>query len=355
MLHYRTAWSDYFPGTNPTKTLGPKEYSLTQTVSVTYVYVSNCLFNKCTSSSYGGALYCSTSVNYLLVESSSFFSCKTGSSYGGAIYFSITNSGECILHIVCCNDCFSTIASNSVGQSANIQLMQNNALNRNYVNYSSIVCCVSENLKSYHTLRLYYGKICCPSINISMNKCGYRSAVCCHPTSDSNSLTCSFSHSSFADNSASNCNCIFFVAEGAKYEMKCCNILRNTQINLNLDGIVILNGNLMVKDSCILENIATYTFYASSPYTATLSNCTVDKMTKTGSLIMQNTVTKSFIHALNHMSTLSCHAEYDAIGTLTPITESSSKRQRLYFSCEVIFYQLPPQTFLFFVSFYFSV
>jgi len=95
----------------------------------------------------------------------------------------------------------------------------------------------------------------------------------------------------------------------------------------------------MIKDSCILENTANYIFYSYSG-TTTLTNCTVDKTTKYGNLVIQNTVTKSFILALNHMSTRNCIAEYDAVGALTPITQppypspSPSKKQKLYYSCE---------------------
>jgi hypothetical protein len=328
ILHYRTAWNDYFPGTNPTTTLVPKEYTSTQTPSDTYVYVSNSLFKQCSSSNNGGALSCSSSVTYLLVESSSFFSCKTSSSYSGAIYFYNTNSGECVLNKLCGNDCCSTVSS-SFGQFARIYV-KNAVSNKNYVDYSSITRCVNENSNSCQTLLLYYGKIFCPSVNLSMNKCYYRSAISCNPFSDSSSAICSLSYSSFADNSASGYNCIHFNNDGAKYEMKSCNIIRNTQVDLNSEGTIRLWGNMLIEDSCILENTATYTFNpAGTSYIFTLSNCTVDKTTiSAGSLIIRNTITKSFIHALNHMSTQNCHAEYDSAGTLNP------KKQRIYYSCQ---------------------
>jgi hypothetical protein len=147
-MHSRTAWNDYFPGTSPTTPLSPKEYTSRETVSDTYVYVSNCLFNGCSSSSDGGALYCS-SVTYLLVESSSFFSCKT-SAYNGAIYFTNTNSGECVLYKVCGNNCCST---STYYQFADIRV-KNTALSKNYINYTSIARFVNENSNSYCTMFL---------------------------------------------------------------------------------------------------------------------------------------------------------------------------------------------------------
>jgi hypothetical protein len=338
-LHSITAWSDYFPGTSPTTNFSSKEFTSRQTPSTANVYISNCLFNKCTSSDTGGALYCSTSVTYLLVESSSFFSCKTSSS-SGAIYFKNTDSGECVLYMICANDCYSTSSLNE--QFGWIEV-KDGATNKNYINYSSIVRCVNENSGTWRTLYLWYGKIFCPSVNISMNKCGYRSGFSCSPFPDSNSVTCLISYSSFTNNIALSSICIYFNKANAKYEMKSCNILRNTQVNLNDHGTFRLYGNLMIKDSCILENNANYIFNsASSSYTFTLSNCTIDKTTiSNGILTIQNTATKSFIHALNHMSTLNCNSEYDSAGTLTPIiqTPSSSKKSMYYCTYKIFFNQ----------------
>ena len=96
----------------------------------------------------------------------------------------------------------------------------------------------------------------------------------------------------------------------------------------------------MIQDSCILENKANCIFYQASSYTITISNCTVDKTTSYRSFKIQNTVTKSFIHALNHMSTQNCHSEYDAVGALIPITPTpSSKKQICCYTCGNSFYQ----------------
>jgi hypothetical protein len=332
-LHKRTAWNDYFPGTNPT-TYATHEYKTRQSISNAYVYVLHCLFNNFTSSSSGGALYSGSSTAKWLVESSTFFSCKTSSGSGGAIYFEIKSSGgESVLNKVCGNDC---CTSSSDEQFAYIRVYDTIS-SKNYANYSSITRCVSENSGSTRVLRHSYGKICCSSINLSMNKCGYQSALYCYPFCDSNSITCSLSYSSFADNYAYVRTCILFNTGGAKYEIKCCNIIRNTQVNLNSEGTICTCGNLMINDSCILENKANYIIYASS-YTITLSNCTMDKTTITGNLVIRNTVTKSFILALDHISTERCSTEYDSVGTLTPIIQlpSSSKKKICYYSCKIL-------------------
>jgi hypothetical protein len=322
------AWNDYFTAT-PVTVIDPKEYNSRQSPSDRNIYVSNCLFNEITSSRSGGALYCK-SVTCLLIETSSFFSCTTSSDNGGAIYLFNSNNGECVLYEVCGNDCYSSFTGNgdSRGQFAHI-FIGNSAISKNYVNYSSIARCVIDNYYSKHMLRLKYGKICCPSINISMNKCYIASGIFCQPFVDSNSVVCSLSYSSFADNTASADMCICFYSNGAQYKIKCCNIIRNTQNDLNSWGLIDADGNLMIEDSCILENTARYIFCQENSYTTTISNCTIDKTTNNGYLTILNTATKKFIHELHHMSTRNCHAEYVSVGTLTaiisvsPITEKT--------------------------------
>jgi hypothetical protein len=330
-MHIRTAWNDYFTG-NPTSTLS-KEYGTRQTLSDTNIYVTNCLFKSITSTSgRGGALSCSSSVTCFLVELSSFFSCKTSSDYGGAIYFNNENNGQCVLHKVCGFDCCLTYTSTTNGQFTFIYV-KNDASSKNYVNYSSISRCVNDNSSSWDSLRHCYGKQYFPSVNVSMNKCYSRTGIICIPYCVSNSVTLTMSYSTFADNTGTGYNCIALWTTGAQCEIKSCNILRNAQSSSS-EGTFITLGNLMIEDSCILENNANCIFYQASSYTITVSNCTVDKTTSYKSFKIQNTVTKSFIHALNHMSTQNCHSEYDAAGTLTPVIQSpsSSKKQRLCYT-----------------------
>jgi len=336
-MHIKTAWNDYFTG-NPSSTLS-NQYGTTQNPSATSVYVLNCLFKSITSGNTGGALYC-TSVTYLLIESTSFFSCKTSNTHGGAIYFHKSNS-QCVLHKVCGYDCFSTYAGSSFCQFALIYV-SNSDSSKNYLNYSSVTRCTNENSGADYTLGIWYGLFCLPSVNISMNKCSSRSGIYCCVNADPNSVTCSLTYSTFSDNIATSQNCIMFYVGGANYEIKSCNIIRNTQVNLGSQGTIYTNGNLMIDYSCILENKATYIFYDySSSNTITLSKCTVDKTSSNVNLVIQNTVTKSFILALNHMSTRNCHSEYDSAGTLSPIMQltSSSNQQKHYCSYRKCFYQ----------------
>jgi hypothetical protein len=333
LMHYRTAWKDYFTGNHTL--MQNIEYKTRQTPSDTGVYILNCLFRSISSSSSGGALYCSDSVQYFLVESSSFFSCKTSIS-GGAIYFINTNNGQYVLQGVCGYDCRST--SGGYGPFSYNQVYDV-VSSKNYINFSSISRCGITSSPSYMICH-HYGTHCYPSVNISMNKCYDRSGIYCAPSVDSNSVTSSLSYSTIADNIATQHTCIQLLRTDAKHEIKSCNILRNTQGNLGSQGTIATFGNTMIKDCCILENIATYIFYSSSSsYTITLSNCTVDSTSSYRNLITQNTVTKSFILALNHISTQNCHSEYDSAGTLTPIIQSpsSSKKQKNCYTFAYVF------------------
>jgi hypothetical protein len=346
LLNTRTEWNDYFPGISQSRTLGSKEYTTTQTTSNQNVYVSNCLFNKCKSTSSGGALSC-TSVPYLLIESSSFFSCNTSSSYGGAIC--VTGSNECVLYNVCGDDC-STCTSSTDGQFAYLSV-NNAASNRNYFNYSSISRSVSEYSSSCRTLRLYYGKNLCSSVNISMNRCQYQTILQSHPYSDSNSVISSLTYSSFVDNNSTVDNCLYLGYSVAKFEIKCCNILRNKHVDRASRGTICTTGILMIEDSCILENNANCIIYSTSTsYTITLSNCTIDSMGSNTKLILTNTAIKSFIHALRHMSTQNCYAVYDSVGSLTAVPSPPPEKGICNYTCEKFRYRASVSDFFTFIG-----
>jgi hypothetical protein len=331
-MHIRTAWNDYFTG-NPTLIQEAR-----QTPSYTNVYVLNSLFRSISTTSAGGALYCSNSVTYLLVESSSFFSCNT-TSHGGAIYFVNTGSGQSAYYKVCGYDCCST--GGNYGQFSYNEVC-NVVSSKNYINYSSIVRCGTEISDPHYVFCHHRGTHLYPSVNMSMNKCYSRSGIYSYPYKDSNPFACSISYSSFVDNIATGYTCIMLWMDGAKYEIKSCNILRNTQGSLDSEGTIFTYGNTNIEDCCILENKATYIFRQAGPsYTITLSNCTVDSTSNNGYMTTRNTITKSFILALNHVSTQNCHSEYDSAGTLTPIIQSptSSRKQKVYYTCDIFFLQ----------------
>jgi hypothetical protein len=339
VMNSRTAWKDYFYGYTPSNYIY-QLYTSRQTRSNAYLCISNCLFRSIASSSTGGALHCN-SATFMLIESTSFFSCKTSNDcQGGAIYFS--NSGsQCVLYEVCGYDCSTKTTYDY--QFAYLRV-NNSASIKNYFNYSSISRCVNEVSGAYYTLYLNYGQILYPSVNMSMNKNDRHSGIYCYPSVDSNSVTCSFTYSTFADNHAISCNCIYLSSTNVNKEIKYCNIIRNTQGTLGSLGTIYTIGNLTIEDCCILENRATYIFYqGSSSHIITLSKCTVDSTSNNRNLTIQNTFSKSFILALNHMFTQYCNARYDSAGSQIPIISppSTSENQIQCYTCDRFLYHNP--------------
>ena len=126
----------------------------------------------------------------------------------------------------------------------------------------------------------------------------------------------------------------------------------DTQIDFGSERTIKIIRKTMIRDCCILENKANRIFYQASSYTITLSYCTVDSTSNNGYLTIQNTVTKSFILALNHISTQNCHSGYDMVGTLTPISQSpsSSKKKNHLCTCENFFIKLRLSDFISLIS-----
>ena len=107
----RTFEDVYGPGSNPTNYTG-QEFTERLTPTASDVYVYNCVFRYCSSSSNGGALYFSNSVYKLLIEQSSFISCRTDQKGGGICSY----SRQCVLSRICGFNCSSTNSSSNYGQ-----------------------------------------------------------------------------------------------------------------------------------------------------------------------------------------------------------------------------------------------
>ena len=99
----------------------------------------------------------------------------------------------------------------------------------------------------------------------------------------------------------------------ASWRISSCNIIKNEQKDVNMHGIIRSDGNLEVKDSCILENIANYMFsQGSSSCTITVTNCTLDDdiYSKKGSNVtITNRAKKAFQVKLNHLNTGKCEGK----------------------------------------------
>jgi hypothetical protein len=339
----KTTFSDFYgPGqTNIKEYTGPK-YTERQNPTDQNVYVHDCVFQSCSSSSYGGALSCGSSVYKLLVGQTSFVSCRTSSDRGGAIYSGSTTNGECILNKICGLNCSSTLSNSfSGGQCAYIQI-KNDASCKNHVSDSSFTQSSIESTYAHHVLDLFYGNILCPSVSITNNKCTRYVAFWCAPivgTGSPISETCCISYNSIVNNTASGGHsCLFLTTAGSSQRIDTCNIINNKQTSSEY-GTILTDANLLIKDSCILGNNEKYkVFYAISSYKITISNCTIDNNIFTngryyGSVTVIKTITNTFINALSHISTHLCDSYFDSYGTLSAKPNVPSEKSLCLMSC----------------------
>jgi hypothetical protein len=268
----KISFADFYGnGYSPKEYTGP-EYTQTLTLNENYVCVRDSVFQYCLSSSNGGAIYCSNTVYKLLVERTSFISCKTSSS-GGGICFYNTASGECILSKICGFNCSST----GSGQCANIYT-KNDATFKNHVNDSSFSHTSKVSSSPHHVLYLNYGNILCPSVNITNNECYGHTAIWCSQSVSSSSDTICISYSSIVNNTANGgWGCLNLNKPGSSQLIDTCNILNNKQtVSSTYDFMFYTNANLLIKDSCVLGNNEGKLVFHAPSGSVTLSNCTID-------------------------------------------------------------------------------
>jgi hypothetical protein len=306
---------------SPTNYTGP-QYTQTLSPNANDVYVHDCVFSYCSSSSNGGALFCSSSVYRLLIEQTTFISCSTSGSYGGGIYFLSTTYGECVLSRICGFNC----SAKSTSHFAYVEI-KNNVNNKNHFNDSTITH-TSVQTGNY-PMRINCGSILCPSINITNNLCEAFPALYSNPTGGVSSETSHISCSSIVNNTANgDWGCMALSGSTTSQRIDTCNIINNNQMTLSsLQIIVHASSNLLIKDSCLLgNNKGMKVFYTTSTGKITLSHCTNDNSAYTGSVIFSAMSEETFIHALSHIVTQKCDSNFDSYGTLTvkPIVPSPS-------------------------------
>jgi hypothetical protein len=332
----------YGPGQTTVRIFVGTKYTGRQTPTDQNVYVYDCVFQSCSSSSTGGALFCGSNVYKLLVKQTSFVSCKTSNSCGGAIHFDSQTNGECVLSKNCAYDCSSTLSGSwSAGHFAFIYI-KNDVTKKNRINDSSITHTSTTSINSFETVRLYYGIILCPSVNFTNNKSNSIPVLIFYPTTGAGSPTsetCSMSYSSIINNTAiGGLGCLYLTNSGSSQRIDKCNIITNNQ-NSSEYGTIYANANLLIKDSCILgNNENNKVFYANSSNKMTISNCTIDDDVFTngryyGNVTIIKTITNTFINALSHISTHHCDSSFDSYGTLTAKPNVPSKKSHCLMSC----------------------
>ena len=317
------SWSDFYDG-NADQSLDPSKYTSQQQIDKTYVYVTDCLFQGCTSSIDGGAIRTTSAQNFL-VEFSSFDSCTTSNTWGGAIKLYNENNGQCVLNKICSYFCRSIASKSSYGQFAYIRVK--NAIEcKNYVNYSSISRSINNVATSMYAIMSYNGKNMHQNNNFTANTCYRNTAVAYRPFTSTNPLPCSISFSSFVNNTSKQYACIAFKESSASKTIKSSNIVNNKQ-ETSSEGTISSVGSLRIEESCILLNNAATTFYTSG--SIVVSRCTMDTAERfSGSFTIEKAISTSFINGLDHLKTGFCQASYDSVGSLVPNKRSILKTRR---------------------------
>jgi hypothetical protein len=318
----------YGKGLNPTHYTRIEYGGTRLTPNANNVYVYDCFFHDISYSSNGGAINCGSSVYKLLIEQSSFISCKTSGSYGGGVYFEYTGNYECVMSKICAFGC----SCGSFGTFAFIRLY-NSADHKNHFNDSTVTHSLKDGKSQYDSIYICSDIILVPSNNFTNNECCYSPAFCCDSTKSSTSETCWITYCSVVNNTANGgSQCIRFYRSGSTHLIDACNIINNKQTSSS-SGTIYASTNIIIKDSCIIGNNEGKTVFYTSSYKITVSNCTVDNNRYSGSVIFTKTAERSFIHALSHIVTRICDSNFDSYGTLTAKPNIPSRSSRLLMSC----------------------
>ena len=254
----------------------------------------------------GGAILYSLVGSSILVEKCSFFNCSA-SHYTAAIR---VTSGNGIIAYVCGQYCKSgnNDAFSSVSLDKTIQY--------NFILDSSISHCeTSATIITYHD----YGFVHIKSTNYSHNSAREKSAIESKPNKagEEPNVANLIDFSTFSNNTAKTQYCIQLTDinyNTAKQFIRYSNIIEN-----NATYTFCIQGKVNITHCCILQN-GNPCFRTKDSYAEIfLINCTIDNTNETGSGdVKQIGSITSFINGLTFISTGSCHASFDVVGSLSP-------------------------------------
>ena len=262
------------------------------------IYVTECQFISCEVTNEGGSaiyVYESLDSTKMLIEKSLFQNCtSSGESGYGTIYF--LPQGNCVLSKICAYNCSASMVSFSFVWCSEGDEYKNHVLD------SSVCYC---NSGGQGVLYHFFGIVVISSLNFSSNTYSDCSIGC---ISYSPAITGKIAFSSITKNTAELGVVVF---ENTNI-LSSSNIINN-KLNQDTGGIICISSfSLEVKDSCILNNIAKYTFYGeSSAKGITVNNCTLDEDIDSKineHVTITNRVSNPFEHKLVHLSTGACEA-----------------------------------------------
>ena len=306
---FEKAWDDFFnkPITQP---FGNFETRISLTTSkYKNCHVIGCIFQNCSNTLNGGAIYYQYNGGKFLVEFSTFHSCHAYN--GGAIY--TFTSCDFISNCICSYKC----NADWTGQYVYADLGETN---ENRITQSS-VCSSGNGISSFAPIYFWYGSQICKLTNISNNKLElYYSAI---EYGYGSPFGLEITLCSINSNSAEN-TCIWLDSEttAKSYLVDKCNIINNRQEVL-YRAIICVGKDTTIQNSCILGNTGPEGFSLFYNYgnafffrTLTLINCTLPSSYDiTGNTVnTENALPeKSFIHGFRLTEGSLCIAGTDSV------------------------------------------
>jgi len=288
-----------------------KYFAETKSVSSGNYYVSNCLFHVCWSSE-GGGIFVTSSSNFL-IEETTFLSCSATSGKGGGLFFEAT--GNCVLSKVCSFSCSASSSGLFCYVKLPNSLEYNNTIIDSSVSHSN---CPNSGNGFFPS----YGKIFVSSVNSSKNIGSCHVGIRVDLSSSSEYGDSLISYSCFSDIETKNYVTVLY-GLGGKGEMRSCNVVNNTQIDVSRFGTVCSNFHLNVYDSCVTGNNAERSFHCNDA-TIKLYNTIFDKGIL--SVEVKESASSSFTNNLKFIRIGLCGAKDENIITLSGRTKNVCSR-----------------------------
>ena len=300
------SWSDFFQG-SPSNSKNGLTSRFSVTSGTVYVFNSFFVHVEYLSGSGGAISFTSSSdSSILLVEETTFLSCRS-SSRGGGIYF--YDKGSAVLNKVCSFNCSST--------GGNGNFYYNYVTDtKNYKNEIHLSTVSFTTTQQHGGINIRYGTIQISKTNESFNYGSIDSAYRIQPSGSAGELTGTVSFSTFYNNTATNYRCLNFgtCTNRIQYKMFSCNVIKNTHhTSSQSEGVIICWESTTIEGTCIIQNSGgTVLCNYYSDRIVTISNCTTDFGSQTsGSITIKSVPTTTFIHSLSHLSTAKCEALYE--------------------------------------------
>ena len=290
------SWQEFYAEpSSPVYTLPRNKYTSSQTVSQGSYYVFACFFASC-SASKGGGVFVSAETK-LLVEETSFSSCKATSGSGGGLFISSVSS--CLFSKVCSYQCKATSSGQFCYHSLSQSAEYTTKLKDCAISYTNNPDCDGS-------IYIQFGLIFVSSVNSSFNKCCYYSGIRIDPLPSGN-LDCSVTFSCFSNNEGKSGKiCVNFYSSSSQAEMRSCNVVGNKQDGSSYGTVTATYTYLYIYDSIVIDNVAPYSI-ATNHGTVNINNTIFDKIDSGCSI--QSKAKSSFTNILLFIKTGECDAE----------------------------------------------